>query len=40
MEREGLDSRQAFDRLRVTARSSQRKVIQVATDLVEESGSG
>jgi PAS domain S-box-containing protein len=38
MEREGLDSRQAFERLRATARSSQRKLVDVAAEVVKDAG--
>jgi PAS domain S-box-containing protein len=36
MEREGMDSREAFERLRATARSSQRKLVDVAAELVKD----
>jgi PAS domain S-box-containing protein len=38
MEREGMDSRQAFERLRSTARSSQRKLVDVAAEVVKDAG--
>ena len=38
MEREGMDSRQAFERLRATARSSQRKLIDVAAEVIKDAG--
>ena len=38
MEREGMDSLQAFERLRATARSSQRKLVEVAAEVVEDAG--
>jgi len=38
MEREGMDSLQAFERLRATARSSQRKLADVAAEVVKDVG--
>jgi PAS domain S-box-containing protein len=38
MEREGMDSWQAFERLRATARSSQRRLIDVAAKVVKDAG--
>jgi PAS domain S-box-containing protein len=38
MEREGMDGRQAFERLRATARSTQRKLADVAAEVVEDAG--
>ena len=36
MERESMDSREAFERLRATARSSQRKLVNVAAEVVKD----
>jgi PAS domain S-box-containing protein len=38
MERESLNPEQAFERLRLTARSSQRRLVDVAAELIKESG--
>jgi PAS domain S-box-containing protein len=38
MEREGMGSLQAFERLRATARSTQRKLADVAAEVVEDAG--
>jgi len=38
MEREGMGSLQAFERLRASARSSQRKLVDVAAEVVKDAG--